>query len=74
MAPKIRHCACRIIPLRSSWPAALTPSLGPPPSLSLSGQVVQVRKRKRGRRAEGGAAVRLDRGREGVSGGGPFDL
>ena len=32
MAPKIRHCACRIIPLRSSWPAALTPSLGPRPS------------------------------------------
>lgn len=65
MAPKIRHCACRIIPLRSSWPAPLTPSLARSSPLSLSGQVVQVRKRKRGRRAEGGAAVRLDRGREG---------
>ena len=32
MAPKIRHCACRIIPLRSAQLAALTPSpLGPPP-------------------------------------------
>ena len=32
MAPKIRHCACRIIPLRSAQLAALTPSLGPRPS------------------------------------------
>ena len=65
MAPKIRHCACRIIPLRSAQLAALAPSLGPPPSHCPVKSFKSASEREGGERAEGGAAVRLDRGREG---------
>ena len=56
MAPKIRHCACRIIPLRSSWPLLLPRSVLLPLIVRSSRSSPQAKEREEGGRA--GKAVR----------------